>query len=144
MTAKTPADLFEAMHDLMHAYRRRMRAAIHDLQPELTPNEVRALLFVDRHPMRTQTDLVEHSGADKAQIARMLNALEDRGWLERVPHAQDRRSRCLALSPAGQALCEVMRERRRSVSQQMLDGFAPEEQQQLQSLLTRLLENLDE
>ncbi|RIX72172.1 MarR family transcriptional regulator, partial [Acidovorax cavernicola] len=28
MTAKNPADVFDAMHDLMHAYRHRMRAAM--------------------------------------------------------------------------------------------------------------------
>lgn len=144
MTAQTPADVFEAMHDLMHAYRRRMRTAVHAIQPDLTHNEVRALLFVGRHPMGTQSDLVEHSGADKAQIARMLNMLEERGLLERVPHPQDKRSRCLALSPSGQAVCEAMRTSRRSVTQQMLQGFAPAEQQQLQGLLTRLLENLEE
>lgn len=144
MTAQTPADVFEAMHDLMHAYRRRMRAAVHAIQPDLTHNEVRALLFVGRHPMRTQSDLVEHSGADKAQIARMLNLLEERGLLERVPHPQDKRSRCLALSPAGQAVCETMRTSRRGVTQQMLQGFAQEEEQQLQALLMRLMDNLGE
>lgn len=144
MTSQTPADVFEAMHELMHAYRRRMRAAAHAIQPDLTHNEMRALLFVGRHPMRTQSDLVEHSGADKAQIARMLNLLEERGLLERVPHPQDKRSRCLSLSPTGQAVCDTMRASRRSVTQQMLQGFAPEEQQQLQGLLTRLLDNLGE
>ncbi|WP_159911447.1 MarR family winged helix-turn-helix transcriptional regulator [Pantoea sp. 18069] len=140
MTAKNPADVFDAMHDLMHAYRHRMRAA---MQTELTPNEMRALLFVGRHPMRTQKDLVEHSGTDKAQIARMLNMLEEKGWLERVPHAQDARSRCLMLSPAGQAVFERMRERRRGITAQMLQDFAPEDQRLLQGLLARMLENLD-
>ena len=96
---------------------------------------MRALLFVGRHPMRTQKDLVEHSGTDKAQIARMLNILEEKGWLERVPHANDARSRCLRLSPAGQAVYEGMGERRRGITAQMLDGFSPDEQQVLQGLL---------
>lgn len=141
MTAKNPADVFDAMHDLMHAYRHRMRAA---MQTELTPNEMRALLFVGRHPMRTQKDLVEHSGTDKAQIARMLNTLEEKGWLERLPHAQDARSRCLALSPAGQAVFERMGERRRGITVQMLQGFSEDEQLLLQGLLERMLGNLDQ
>ena len=140
MTANPPADVFDTMHDLMHAYRHRMRAA---MQAELTPNEARALLFVGRHPMRTQKDLVEHSGNDKAQIARMLGMLEEKGWLERVPHAQDARSRCLRLSSAGQAVFEGMGERRRGITAQMLDGFSPAEQQVLQGLLARMLQNLD-
>ena len=140
MTAKTPADVFDAMHELMHAYRHRMRAA---MQTELTANEMRALMFVGRHPMRTQKELVQHSGADKAQIARMLGTLEEKGWLERVPHARDARSRCLLLSPAGQAVFERMGERRRAVTAQMLQGFSAQEQQLLQGLLERMLGNLE-
>lgn len=140
MTAQHPADVLDAMHDLMHAYRQRMRAA---MQAELTPNEARALLFVGRHPMRTQKDLVEHSGNDKAQIARMLGTLEEKGWLERVPHAQDARSRCLRLSPAGQAVFERMRERRRGITTRMLQDFSLEEQRVLQGLLGRMLGNLE-
>lgn len=140
MTANHPADVFDAMHELMHAYRQRMRAA---LQDELTPNEVRALLFVGRHPMRTQKDLVEHSGNDKGQTARMLATLEEKGWLERVPHPQDARSRCLRLSSAGQAVFERMRERRRSITVQMLQGFSEEQQRVLQDFLERMLENLE-
>lgn len=141
MTAKNPADVFDAMHDLMHAYRHRMRAA---LQTELTPNEMRALLFVGRHPLRTQKDLVEHSGTDKAQIARMLGTLEEKGWLERLPHPRDARSRCLTLSPAGQSVFERMRERRRGLTVQMLEGFSDEEQLRLQGLLERMLGNLEQ
>jgi len=140
MTAKKPADALDAMHDLMHAYRHRMRTA---LQTELTPNEMRALLFVGRHPMRTQKDLVEHSGTDKAQIARMLGTLEEKGWLERVPHPQDARSRCLLLSPAGQAVFERMRERRLGITAQMLQGFSDEEQSVLEGLLARMRANLE-
>ncbi len=140
MNAKNPADVFDAMHDLMHAYRHRMRAA---MQTELPPNEMRALLFVGRHPMRTQKDLVEHSGTDKAQIARMLGTLEKKGWLERLPHPQDARSRCLTLSPAGQSVFERMRERRRGITVQMLEGFSDEEQLLLQGLLERMLGNLE-
>ncbi len=139
MTAKTPADVFDAMHDLMHAYRHRMRAA---MQTELTANEMRALMFVGRHPMRTQKELVQHSGADKAQIARMLGTLEEKGWLERLPHPRDARSRCLTLSRAGQAVFERMRERRRGITVQLLRGLSEEEQLLLQGLLERMLGDL--
>jgi len=140
MTASPTADVFDTMHDLMHAYRHRMRAA---MQAELTPNEARALLFVGRHPMRTQKDLVEHSGNDKAQIARMLGTLEEKGWLERVPHPEDARSRCLRLSPAGEAVFERMRARRREITTRMLQDFSAAEQKVLQGLLGRMLGNLE-
>ena len=100
MPPRARPDVFEALHDLMHAYRARMVRAMTSVHPDLTFNEVRALNFIGRHPGATQKELVRHSGADKAQVARMLGLLQDKGWLERQPHAEDRRSLCLTLSAA--------------------------------------------
>ena len=95
MTTHAPADVFEAMHDLLHAYRAHMVRTMAAIHPDLTHNEVRALMFVGRHPGTTQRELVAHSGADKAQVARMVGMLQDKGWLESAPNAEDKRSRCL-------------------------------------------------
>lgn len=140
MTANHPVEVPDALHDLMHAWRHRLRAAV---QTEITLNEMRVLMFIGRHPMRTQKELVEHSGSDKAQITRLLHLLEEKGWLQREPHAQDARIRCLTLSPAGLAAFEAMGERRRGIAAQMLDGLSGAEQQQLLGLLARMQANLD-
>ena len=108
MPPRARPDVFEALHDLMHAYRARMVRAMTSVHPDLTFNEVRALNFIGRHPGATQKELVRHSGADKAQVARMLGLLQDKGWLERQPHAEDRRSLCLTLSAEGQALYQAL------------------------------------
>ena len=99
MNASLPADIFEAMHELLHLFRSRMREDMESMEPGLTPNEVRVLMYVGRHPGRTQRDLVDHSHMDKAQLARMLAQLQEQGWLDREPDARDRRVRCLSLSP---------------------------------------------
>jgi DNA-binding MarR family transcriptional regulator len=85
MTASLPADIFEAMHELLHLFRARMREDLDTLGTELTPNEVRVLMFVGRHPGRTQKDLVDHSHMDKAQLARMLAQLQEQvGYASRL------------------------------------------------------------
>lgn len=68
MSTNRPAQIFEAMHDLVHVYRARMMEVVASIHPELTHNEVRALMFVGRHPGATQKELVQHASADKAQI----------------------------------------------------------------------------
>jgi MarR family transcriptional regulator, temperature-dependent positive regulator of motility len=143
MTSRTPTDVFEAMHDLMHAYRAHMVRAMASVHPELTLNEVRALSFVGRHPGATQKELVHHSGADKAQVARMVGMLEDKGWLERVPNAEDKRSRCLALSEQGQAVFKAMRASRQALSALLLKNCDGETQAQLLALLARVRSNVD-
>jgi DNA-binding MarR family transcriptional regulator len=137
MTASLPADIFEAMHELLHLFRARMREDLDTLGTELTPNEVRVLMFVGRHPGRTQKDLVDHSHMDKAQLARMLAQLQEQGWLDRVPDARDRRVRCLRLSAQGQALFDRLRQSRQALAARLLKDWEPAAQQQLMQLLER-------
>jgi len=143
MTTRHRPDVFEAMHDLMHAYRARMVRAMTSVHPELTFNEVRALSFIGRHPGATQKELVRHSGADKAQVARMLGLLQDKGWLERLPNAEDKRSRCLTLSDQGAALYQALRTSKQALSASVLAGCDQATQAQLLTLLERVRSNLD-
>lgn len=143
MTAPPRLDVFEAMHDLMHAYRARMVRAMTAVHPELTFNEVRALSFIGRHPGATQKELVRHSGADKAQVARMLGLLQDKGWLKRLPNADDKRSRCLTLSAQGATLYQALRAARQTLSASVLAGCDEATQTQLLVLLERVRSNLD-
>jgi DNA-binding MarR family transcriptional regulator len=137
MTASLPADIFEAMHELLHLFRARMREDLDTLGTELTPNEVRVLMFVGRHPGRTQKDLVDHSHMDKAQLARMLAQWQEQGWLDREPDARDRRVRCLRLSAQGQALFDRLRQSRQALAARLLKDWEPAAQQQLMQLLER-------
>ena len=54
------SDVFEAMHDLLHMYKAHMVRTMASIHPELTLNEVRALMFVGRHPGASQKELVAH------------------------------------------------------------------------------------
>ena len=130
MPPRARPDVFEALHDLMHAYRARMVRAMTSVHPDLTFNEVRALNFIGRHPGATQKELVRHSGADKAQVARMLGLLQDKGWLERSASEADKRVRCLQLSARGQQLFDQLRHRREQIATELLSDF-PEAQQGL-------------
>lgn len=137
MNSSLPADIFEAMHELLHLFRARMRADMEALGTALTPNEVRVLMFVGRHPGRTQKELVDHSHMDKAQLARMLAQLQDQGWLDRAPDARDRRVRCLRLSAQGQALFDRLHQARQTLAARLLKDWEPAAQQQLMALLER-------
>lgn len=143
MNSRTPADVFEAMHGLVHVYRAHMARAMASVHPALTLNEVRALSFVGRHPGATQKELVRHSGADKAQVARMVGLLEDKGWLERVPNADDKRSRCLALSDQGQIVFKAMRASRQALTASLLKNCDGETQTQLLALLARVRSSVE-
>ncbi len=138
MPTNRPAQIFEAMHDLVHVYRARMMEGVASIHPELTHNEVRALMFVGRHPGATQKELVQHASADKAQIARLVALLLDKGWLQCAPHEHDKRSRCLHLSPQGQALFNAVRQARSTLAADLLQPVPAASQAQLLDLLEQL------
>jgi DNA-binding MarR family transcriptional regulator len=131
-------DVLELVHGLMH----QVRAQVHqELRGELTPMEARVLRFFGRRPGATQSELAQHSGRDKAQLARLIKGLRDRGLLA-TAESEDRRQVCLVLSPAGEALQRRLRQLDRRMSARAVAGFSERDQAQLHSLLQRVRENL--
>jgi DNA-binding MarR family transcriptional regulator len=90
---------------------------------------------------RTVAELAAACLMDAGAMTRTLDRLERKGLVRRTRSAQDRRVVDLALTPQGRAaadgipfvLCEVFNAR--------LAGFSREEWQQLQSFLSRMLDN---
>ena len=145
--APSGQDVFEAIHSIMHLYRaRRMRVpavADADAEPELTHMEGKVLGFFARHPDATLSDLVAHSGRDKAQLTRLIRALRDRGLLEARADEADRRSTRLRLSRSGEALHALWHRHGAAAAEEALAGLPDAERAQLLALLDRVRANLD-
>ena len=141
MTSSVSVELFEALHELLHLFRSRMRQSMESVHPGLTFNEVRILMHTGRRPGITQKNLVEHSHTDKAQMARMLAQLQEKGWLERSASEADKRVRCLQLSPAGEQLFVQLKARREEVATQLLKDFPMSQKDELLQLLKQALAN---
>ena len=139
MSSSLAADVFEVLHDLMHLFRARLLQSLERIQPGLTFNEFRVLMHAGRHPGITQKELVEHSHTDKAQMARMLTQLQDKGWLERSASEADKRVRCLQLSAQGQQLFAQLKNQREQIAAELLGDFPANQQKQLRELLTLAL-----
>ena len=139
MSSSLAADVFEVLHDLMHLFRARLLQSLERIQPGLTFNEFRILMHAGRHPGITQKELVEHSHTDKAQMARMLTQLQDKGWLERSASEADKRVRCLQLSAQGQQLFAQLKNQREQIAAELLRDFPANQQKQLRELLTLAL-----
>ncbi len=143
-TDNLPMELLDVLHDLTHAYRSRMRASMHALEPGVTPNELRMLIFLGRHPLCTHKSLTDHMHADKAQIARILNLLEERGWIVRAPHPEDKRSRVLKLTESGSQRVAALGEERSAIGRDMLRGLTADEQQHMVQALRAMKNRLGE
>ena len=68
----------------------------------LTPNDLRALTTISLgEGGRTMRSLAEEWRCDASTVTWIVDRLEQRGLAERRPHPTDRRSRLVALTPAG-------------------------------------------
>lgn len=136
-------ELLELVHDVMHLWRARQHPGAGADENGLTPLETRVLGFFSRHPGATQRDLVEHSGRDKGQIARLIAGLRERGLLDAHTDENDRRVACMTLTEPAKALLAAARRRRSRLAQAAVQGLDDAERRTLATLLRRLQANLD-
>ncbi|HEX5390398.1 MAG TPA: MarR family transcriptional regulator [Burkholderiaceae bacterium] len=137
MPRDNPDDPLDLVHQLMHQVRSRQRESLREAGT-LTPMDARVLGFFARRPGATLKDLAEHSGRDKAQLARLIKGLRDQGWLLAEADPQDRRNQCLTLTTQGQAVHQRLRERMAGISERAVRGLSAAERRQLCALLLRL------
>lgn len=137
-------DVLELVHSVMHRYRALQYRFLRDGPQDITHMEGKVLFFFERHPGATQSDLASHSGRDKAQLARLIKTLRDKGLLDAKTDEVDRRQVRLSISDAGLTVQRELKRQAKQVSVQALAGLSAEEQSQLAALLKRVQLNLGE
>jgi DNA-binding MarR family transcriptional regulator len=139
----TAEEVFESLHRVMHHFRARHFRALRDDAFDLSHMETKALGFFARNPAATQSDLVGHSGRDKAQIARLIASLRDKDLLAAQPNETDRRSVRLQLTPAGRQIWEAMHQQALQLQRLAVSALSPAECDQLIALLRRIDDRLE-
>ncbi|HVR51951.1 MAG TPA: MarR family winged helix-turn-helix transcriptional regulator [Pseudorhodoferax sp.] len=141
----TPVDdeVLELVHQVMHQFRSQLFQSLRQGAYELTHMESKVLGFYARHPGATQRDLVEHTGRDKAQLARLIKGLRERGLLQGEADTVDRRNVRLQPTAEGLAIQHALREQAKALEAQAVVGMAQEERAQLLALLRRVQDNLN-
>ena len=78
---------------------------------------------------------------DPGAMTRMIDRLQQKGLVRRVPHPEDRRAMNLELTVAGKALFPQLIAAKDRVHAQFLRGFSAEDRRALETLLHRMLAN---
>lgn len=113
-------------------------AALQSEHPDLTPSELQLLRHVGFHGEVSQRHLAETLGVDKAMISRMLQKLEEKGYLERREDEKDARSKkVVALPPAKEIHLEG-----KSLSEQFFDRVMSDFSNEERILLDRMLKQM--
>jgi len=136
-------DVLELVHSVMHAYRTVQYRILRDGPHDITHMDSKVLGYFGRHPGATQTELAQHSGRDKAQLARLIKGLRDRGLLAAEADAADRRNVRVSLTTDGQRVQHALDQQAKRLSAKAAAGLSAMEREQLLTLLRRLKANLD-
>ncbi len=132
------AQLFQ----ILDAYKTALQQAFKGAGVSLSPLYYRVLTLVDSGVASSPQQLAAISGRDKAQISRLVNELVSAGLVTKQAHPLDKRSVCLALTPDASHLLKAAKAQTAALDAILLQGLDADEQQQLQALLQRLLQNL--
>jgi DNA-binding MarR family transcriptional regulator len=131
-------EVLEQLSALMFRFRAEMRRMVHEAGHPVNGMEVRMLSQIARNPGCTAMELARENHRDKAQIARVIQQLEQYGLASRAPDEQDRRQQRLTLTDAGKELASALHRTRQSVGRKLLAALNAEEQRQLGQLLAKL------
>src|SRR5262249_6148800 len=93
--------------------------------------------------LSTPADICKAISYDAGAMTRLLDRLEKKGFIRRVRHAGDRRSVTLELTRAGREVYPHMATHMVAGLNRVLAGFSAAEARLLESMLKRILVNVD-
>lgn len=98
-----------------------------------------ALLKLSEGQAQTASDLCRTMCHDNGAVTRMLDQLEERGYVSRQRSVQDRRVVTLALTPAGEQQVAILKPKFVDALNTVLGDFSKTEFSELTRLLNKLL-----
>jgi DNA-binding MarR family transcriptional regulator len=125
----------------------RVRVELIDaLDRELAPYDITApqlivLASVANGEADSAAGLCKTISYDPGAMTRMIDRLQQKGLVRRIPHPDDRRAMNLELTVAGKALYPQLLATKERVTAQFLRGFSQDEVAVLERFLHRMLEN---
>src|SRR5829696_948211 len=101
---------------------------------ELSPVQCQVLHLLEPGKPIAMGELAETLSCDKSNVTGLVDRMELRGLIKRMPSSEDRRLKVLALTPAGARLREVVLQRMTEPPESLI-GLSPEEQRALVKIM---------
>lgn len=114
-----------------------------DLLSKLSRGEHFVLNYLlTRYGQAHPTDLSRHMVVSTARIAALLNRMEEKGLISRLPDPLDNRQIIVSLSPKGEKAIEAFRKKVIQATARMLELLGPDDSQEFLRLQRKLVTNL--
>lgn len=108
----------------------------------LTGPQARLLLSLERIPDENQAFYAERLEIEPITLTRIVDRLEEAGWIERRSDPTDRRARILHLTDKSRGMVTRLRVSVEGLFEEMLAGFDTAERALFAELLARIATNL--
>lgn len=108
----------------------------------ITGPQARLLLSLERNPDENQAFYAERLEIEPITLTRIVDRLEEAGWIERRNDPADRRARILHLTDKSRGIVTRLRVSVEGLFEEMLSGFDAGERTVFADLLERIATNL--
>jgi DNA-binding MarR family transcriptional regulator len=104
----------------------------------LTPQQFGVLMTLDQHGTLSQRELSAVLGIDPRNAVAVIDALQERGLLQRRPDPLDRRRHALTLTGDGRAAAESLKRAGDATEDELIDALDARERRTLHRLLLKI------
>lgn len=91
-----------------------------------------------------QGQLAEAMGITPPSLVKLLDRLEEDGWVERLPEPQDRRAKRVGLTPKAQEMVKTIEDEAHALRQEVWKGISANDRQTFLRVLQHLDGSLDD
>ena len=126
--------------DVYRQLRRDFELRVQDLG--LTLTQWRAIARLEREAGMSQARLAELLDVTPITLTRLIDRMEEAGWVERRRDPKDRRAVCLHLASAVQPLLDTMQACAKATQKAAFTGITEKEQRYMLELLLKTKDNL--
>jgi MarR family transcriptional regulator for hemolysin len=130
------------LHDIARLLRKRFDQRARALG--LSRAQWQVLVHLERHEGINQSGLAEILEVENITLGRLIDRLEEAGWVERRPDRKDRRARLLHTTKKVAPVMERMHQLAEETRNEALAGLTPEQRDALLGALVHVRGNLSE
>ncbi|GGM07961.1 MarR family winged helix-turn-helix transcriptional regulator [Dactylosporangium sucinum] len=132
----------EGLAEAFWSVARRLRHQTHkSLEPwGITPGQSRAVNVLGRHGSMRLSELSEHLRIAPRSTTEVVDGLQERGLVERLPDPADRRATLVALTDSGGTVAESIRQARVAEASRFFAALSAEDRGELRRILATLLD----
>lgn len=138
---KEKKNLLISLSKLSKMYRAEVKAEMSD--SNFSPNEFDLITFLSNNEMDTSKEIADSLGLSKSLIARSVDSLVAKGYLETKIDEGDRRYIHLVLTDEAKPIADRLRNRRKKFIASMTEGVSQEQFAQFEQTLEKMIANVE-